>query len=405
MRVLIAFGTRPEAVKCFPVIEALRHFRDVELKICASGQHQEILDQVLELCRIKPDYALTLPRAGQGLTLATCDLLERLGWVMDKARPDRVLVQGDTTTTMAAALAAGQRKISVGHIEAGLRSGNPLAPWPEETNRRIVSAIADIHFAPTFNARQNLLRESIHEDTVYVTGNTAIDALLSIKQRLEKRNYVSPVIAALVDRASHLGRRLILITAHRRESWGAGISNICEIARRIVARGDVEVVFPVHPNPIVREPVRQHLSHYPSITLLEPLDYLTFVDLMRRCTLVLTDSGGIQEEAPALGIPALVLRETTERPEGIAAGSAKLVGLDPDRAYAEAANLLDDHRAYKAMSTVRNPYGDGTAAARIAAIIGKEAASGARQASRMERGSDQLPHPRPFSFPLPSFGR
>jgi UDP-N-acetylglucosamine 2-epimerase (non-hydrolysing) len=324
---------------------------------------------------------------------------------MDKARPDRVLVQGDTTTTMAAALAAGQRKISVGHIEAGLRSGNPLAPWPEETNRRIVSAIADIHFAPTFNARQNLLRESIHEDTVYVTGNTAIDALLSIKQRLEKRNYVSPVIAALVDRASHLGRRLILITAHRRESWGAGISNICEIARRIVARGDVEVVFPVHPNPIVREPVRQHLSHYPSITLLEPLDYLTFVDLMRRCTLVLTDSGGIQEEAPALGIPALVLRETTERPEGIAAGSAKLVGLDPDRAYAEAANLLDDHRAYKAMSTVRNPYGDGTAAARIAAIIGKEAASGARQASRMERGSDQLPHPRPFSFPLPSFGR
>jgi UDP-N-acetylglucosamine 2-epimerase (non-hydrolysing) len=398
MRILVAFGTRPEAVKCFPVVEALQRTKRVEVAVCVSGQHREILRQVLDLVRLKPEYDLGPLQSSSDLTTMTCNLLEGLGRVLDSFRPDRLLVQGDTATTMAGALAAVQRKIAVGHIEAGLRSGDPLAPWPEEINRRIVSVIADLHFAPTMTARQNLLDENIAAGRIHVTGNTAIDALLSIQRRLEQRNAISPHIRDVVEGASCDGRRLVLVTTHRRENWGSGVGKICQISRTLARRGDIQIVFPVHPNPLVREPVRESLSNCSGVTLLEPLDYLSFIDLMRRCSLILTDSGGIQEEAPALGIPVLVLRETTERPEGIAAGSARLVGLDPLRVTAEASRLLDSEVAYKAMSEQRSPFGDGTAAARIAAIVASEAA-------RRSLNPERLPswwygHVTPPAIPL-----
>jgi UDP-N-acetylglucosamine 2-epimerase (non-hydrolysing) len=382
MRVLIAFGTRPEALKCFPVVQAVRRTSNVDLTVCVTRQHGAILDQVLELVGLVPDYDLGQVASSPNLSQMTSTMLQGMGRVLDEVLPDRVLVQGDTTTAVATALASAYRHIPVGHIEAGLRSGNPLAPWPEETNRRIISVISNLHFAPTTTARDNLLRENVPAQSIFVTGNTVIDTLHDFRQRLERKQYLSPQLCELVERAENHRRHLVLVTTHRRENWGAGVQQICDVVLRLAERGDVEIVFPVHPNPLVREPVRRALEGRSAISLLEPLDYLTFVDLMRRCYLILTDSGGIQEEAPAFGIPVLVLRHTTERPEGVRSGNARLVGLDAHKVLIEAERLLDDQAEHAAMSQARNPYGDGKAAARIAAIVSREAPCGPAKSSR-----------------------
>ncbi len=369
MKILVAFGTRPEAIKCFPVIEALKALPGVSVVVCVTAQHRHILDQVLMQVGITPDIDLNLMREKPTLTDITVDVTTRMGEVLAAERPDRVIVQGDTTTAMATALAAFYQGIPVGHVEAGLRTNDILSPWPEEANRRIVSVLADMHFAPTEFARDNLLRENIDPSTIYLTGNTVIDALRSELMRLRESGYRvasgTQQLATLMDS----DKRLLLVTAHRRENWGDGIAAICQAALRLVARKDVFVVLPVHPNPRVSGPIRAALGNHPDICLLDPLGYADFVMMLDRASIVLTDSGGVQEEAPALGKPVLVLRDTTERPEGVAAGSARLVGLNPDVIVAEAARLLDDPAAYAAMSEVRNPYGDGTAARKIAAAI------------------------------------
>jgi UDP-N-acetylglucosamine 2-epimerase (non-hydrolysing) len=369
MHLLLVIGTRPEAIKCFPVVEALRQRAGLEVSICVSAQHRQILDQVLDLVGLEPDYDLEVMRSAPTLTDTTCDVLQRLGDVLDKAQPHRVLVQGDTTTTFAAALAAFYRKIPVAHIEAGLRTHNILSPWPEEANRRIVSSLADLHFAPTPGARANLLAENVSSDRIFVTGNTVIDALRAIVRRLDARKSVSPLIEPVVSKLQSGGRRLILITTHRRENWGNGLRGICQAAIGLAARGDVHIAIPVHPNPNVRKLIHEELAGRSAISLLAPLDYVSFVDLMRRSHIVLTDSGGVQEEAPALNKPVLILRDTTERPEGVAAGASKLVGLHPAQIIAAAEGLLDDEAEYTKMSHAPNPFGDGLAAERIAQIL------------------------------------
>jgi UDP-N-acetylglucosamine 2-epimerase (non-hydrolysing) len=366
MKVLVIFGTRPEAVKCFPVVQELRKLNGVDVRVCVTAQHRHMLDQILNLVEIEPDYDLNLMRAQSSLTDLTNDVLSALGEVLMRESPDRILVQGDTTTTMAAGLAAFYRKIPVGHIEAGLRSWNNYSPWPEEVNRRIVSTIADLHFAPTIQARDNLLKENVAPDRVYVTGNTVIDALLEIRKRLTNYKHCSTALVSILQAARLAGRRILVVTSHRRENWGAGVAEICRAIRAIANRGDVEIVFPLHLNPNIQVPVREALGQHPRINLFDPLDYLPFVALMEASYLILTDSGGVQEEAPALGKPVLVLRDTTERPEGIAAGNARLVGVSAERIIAEARRLLDDPVQYSVMSQSHNPYGDGRAAARIA---------------------------------------
>jgi len=378
MKVLVVFGTRPEAVKCFPVVEALRKQNGVDVEVCVTAQHRRMLDQVLKLVGIEPEYDLDLMRPTPNLTDLTSDVLRALTGVLTRAAPDRVLVQGDTTTTFGAALAAYYHKIPVAHIEAGLRSGNNYAPFPEEVNRRMVSTIAEWHFAPTPAARDNLLREGIAPDRVAITGNTVIDALLEIRRRLPARGGSDPHLGAVLDAARASGRRLVLVTSHRRENWGAGTQEICRALAAIADRGDVDIVYPVHLNPNIQRPVRHALGRHPRIKLLDPLDYLPFIGLMDACYAILTDSGGVQEEAPALGKPVLVLRNTTERPEGIEAGSARLVGVDAVRIIAETARLLDDAAHYRSMSQAQSPYGDGKAALRIANHL-------ASQARRVER--------------------
>jgi UDP-N-acetylglucosamine 2-epimerase (non-hydrolysing) len=366
MKVLVIFGTRPEAVKCFPVVQELRKLNGVDVRVCVTAQHRQMLDQILNLVEIEPDYDLNLMREKSSLTDLTNDVLSALGEVLMRESPDRILVQGDTTTTMAAALAAFYRKIPVGHIEAGLRSWNNYSPWPEEVNRRIVSTIADLHFAPTIQARDNLLKENVAPDRVYVTGNTVIDALLEIRKRLANYKHGSTALASILQAARLAGRRILVVTSHRRENWGAGVAEICRAIRAIADRGDVEIVFPLHLNPNIQVPVREALGQHPRINLVDPMDYLPFVALMEASYLILTDSGGVQEEAPALGKPVLVLRDNTERPEGIAAGNARLVGVSAERIITEARRLLDDPVQYSVMSQSHNPYGDGRAAARIA---------------------------------------
>jgi UDP-N-acetylglucosamine 2-epimerase (non-hydrolysing) len=381
MRLLLVIGTRPEAIKCFPVVEALRQRAGLEVTICVSAQHRQILDQVLDLVGIEPDYDLEVMRSAPTLTDTTCDVLQRLGDVLDKAQPSRVLVQGDTTTTLAAALAAFYRKIPVAHIEAGLRTHNVLSPWPEEANRRIVSSLADLHFAPTASARANLLAEGVSSDRVFVTGNTVIDALRAIVHRLNAGASVSPLIEPVLSQLRSGRRRLILMTIHRRENWGEGLRGICKAATGLAARGDVQIAIPVHPNPNVRDLIYEELAGQNAISLLAPLDYISFVDLMRRSHFVLTDSGGVQEEAPALNKPVLVLRNTTERPEGIAAGAAKLVGLHPAEIISAAQRLLDDEAEYTQMTRAPNPFGDGMASVRIAQILEETAAKCRRRNS------------------------
>lgn len=363
-RIMTVFGTRPEAIKLGPIIKALDAAPNVELTVCTTGQHREMLEQVLQLFEIKPDMDLAVMTPGQSLTDITGRVLDRLSPLLAEKPMDWLLVQGDTTTAFAASLAAFYAKIPVAHVEAGLRSGDLYQPFPEEANRKMVSAIAALHLAPTPQSRDNLLREGIDPSLIKVTGNSVIDALLYFRDQLETDEALSKSFGHQFDFLDHK-RRLLLVTGHRRENFDGGIDRICRALLEIAARGDVQIIYPVHPNPHVRGPVGEMLSDQDAIHLLDPLDYLPFVYLMNRAELILTDSGGIQEEAPALGKPVLVTRETTERPEGVAAGTAKLVGTDTALIVAELERLLDDHDAYEAMSLAHNPYGDGEASARV----------------------------------------
>lgn len=364
LKVLTVFGTRPEAIKMAPVVHALARAEGIEAKVCVTAQHRQMLDQVLDLFSIKPDFDLDLMKPGQDLTDITSNVLLGMRKVFMDWKPDWVLVHGDTTTTLATSLAAYYEKIAVGHVEAGLRTGNIYSPWPEEMNRRIAGAIAAVHFAPTETAKANLLREGVAENTILVTGNTVIDALLEVVQRVRTDETL------LADMAQRFGfldksKKLILVTGHRRENFGDGFLNICAGLADISQRNDVQIVYPVHLNPNVQEPVNRLLANNPNIHLIQPQDYLPFVYLMDQAYLLLTDSGGIQEEAPSLGKPVLVMRDTTERPEAVSAGTVKLVGTDRQKITEEAHRLLDDELAYQTMSRAHNPYGDGKASNRI----------------------------------------
>lgn len=368
MRVLTILGTRPDAIKLAPVVQALAAAPGVSSLLCVTGQHRRMLDQVLEVFGLVPDHDLHIMKPGQDLTHVTTAVLNGLGPVMDQARPDWVIVQGDTTTALAAALAAFYRHARVAHVEAGLRTGDILAPWPEEMNRRLIGQIAQLHFPPTEIAAANLRREGIAEGRILVTGNTVIDALHQVAARLD----ADPGQAARFAREFGWldpARRLILVTGHRRESFDGGLARICRALVTLARRGDVQIVYPVHPNPRVREVAEAMLARSPSIHLIPPQDYVPFVQLMRRAHLIVTDSGGVQEEAPGLGKPVLVTRDTTERPEAIAAGTALLVGTSEDALVAAATRLLDDPAAHAAMAQARNPFGDGAAAGRIVARL------------------------------------
>jgi len=369
-KILVVFGTRPEAIKLFPVVAALRAVGGLDVRTCITAQHRGLLDQVLAIAGLTPDIDLDLMEPGQSLDRLTARLLTGLGEVMDTERPDRVIVQGDTATAMVGALAAYYRKVPVSHVEAGLRSGDIWQPWPEEVNRRIVAPIADQHFAPTDTAADALRRENIAPATIHVTGNTVIDALLATQARLE----ADPTMASGLDDivARFAGKRIILVTTHRRENFGEGMENIARAIGRIADRDDVAILFPVHPNPNVVSVMDRLLGDRANVARIDPLDYPHFVRALGLCHIALTDSGGVQEEAPALGKPVLVMRETTERPEGVVAGTAKLIGTDSDRIVSEIFTLLDDSSAYSAMARAHNPFGDGHASARIARIIADE---------------------------------
>ena len=366
-KILIVFGTRPEAIKLFPVVRALAERPELTVRTCVTAQHRGLLDQVLAIADLHPDIDLDLMEPGQTLDRLTARLLTGLGEVMDRERPDWVVVQGDTATAMAGALAAYYRQIPVAHVEAGLRSGDIYHPWPEEVNRRIVAPIARLHFAPTDTAAQALIAENIDPATIHVTGNTVVDALHWTLARVE----AVPALAAALDPvlAPLAGKRLVLVTTHRRENFGGGMAAIARALVRLADRGDTALLFPVHPNPQVGPVMDAIIGDRPEIVRIAPLDYPNFVRALSRCDLVLSDSGGVQEEAPALGKPVLVMRETTERPEGVAAGTARLVGTDEDRIVHEVSTLLNDSEAYAAMARAHNPFGDGHAAGRIAELI------------------------------------
>jgi UDP-N-acetylglucosamine 2-epimerase (non-hydrolysing) len=366
-KVLIVFGTRPEAIKLFPVVHDLAARPGIEARVCVSAQHREMLDQVLEISGITPDIDLDLMQAGQTLDSLTARLLLELGRVFDTEAPDRVVVQGDTATAMVAALAAYYRKIPVSHVEAGLRSGDIHHPWPEEVNRRIISTIADQNFAPTETAAEALRRENVAPGTIHVTGNTVIDALLWTRARIGSEPWLAAGLDDLATRFA--GKRIIAVTSHRRENFGDGMISVARAVRRIAERRDVALIFPVHPNPNVREVMQEMLGDLPAVALIEPLDYPHFVRLLEMAHIVLTDSGGVQEEAPALGKPVLVMRETTERPEGLAAGTARLVGADEGRIVAGVFELLDAPSAHAAMARAHNRFGDGRSAEIIGRII------------------------------------
>jgi len=365
-RILVVFGTRPEAIKLFPLVHALRR-TDADVRVCVTGQHREMLDQVLEIARITPEHDLDLMLPNQSLDTLSARLLTELGKVMDADRPDRVIVQGDTATAMIGALTAYYRKIPVGHVEAGLRSGNIYHPWPEEVNRKVVGAVADLHFAPTETSRDALLAENVPAERIHVTGNTVIDALIETRARVDSDAALASTIAPIAARFA--GKRIVAVTTHRRENFGDGLKSVAQAVRRIADRPDVAVIFPVHPNPNVRAPMTEVLGGIDNVAMIDPLDYPNFVRLLSLCHFVMTDSGGVQEEAPALAKPVLVMRETTERPEGVAAGTAKLVGNDEEVIVTEASRLLDDKAAYEAMARAHNPFGDGRSSERIARII------------------------------------
>ncbi len=368
--ILVVFGTRPEAIKLFPVVAALKADARFDARVCVSAQHRGLLDQVLEIAGIVPDHDLDVMKPDQSLDALTAALLTGLGRVMDEVRPARIIVQGDTATAMTGALAAYYRKIPVDHVEAGLRSGNIYHPWPEEINRKIIGSMASLHFAPTEVSAAALRAENVDPARVHVTGNTVIDALHWVSAKVA----ADPGLAAgLADlEARFAGKRIIGVTSHRRENFGGGLEAIAEAIRQIAAREDVGIIFPVHPNPNVRSVMDGALAGLANVAMIEPLDYPSFARLLGLAEIMLTDSGGVQEEAPALGKPVLVMRETTERPEGVTAGTAKLVGTDAERIVTETFTLLDDNVAYEKMARAHNPFGDGASARRIVELLAHE---------------------------------
>jgi UDP-N-acetylglucosamine 2-epimerase (non-hydrolysing) len=368
-RILTVFGTRPEAIKLFPLVHALEADSRFVSRVCVSGQHRGMLDQVLAISGIVPDHDLDLMRPDQTLDALTANLLTGIGRVLDEERPDWVVVQGDTATAMAGALAAYYRKIPVAHVEAGLRSGNIHHPWPEEVNRKVIGSFAALHFAPTETAAAALKAENVDPATIHVTGNSVIDALHWVTAKIDAEPSLAGGLAELEARFA--GKRIVGVTSHRRENFGDGMQAIADAIRTLAARDDIAVIFPVHLNPNVRKVMEAELAGLDNIALIEPLDYPHFARLIAISHLMLTDSGGVQEEAPALGKPVLVMRETTERPEGVEAGTAKLVGTDAGRIVAEAQRLLDDEAAYAAMARAHNPFGDGRTAARIVELLAR----------------------------------
>lgn len=364
LRVLSIFGTRPEAVKMAPVVQALKRHPAIQSFVCVTAQHRQMLDQVLEAFNITPDVDLNLMRPNQSLSQLSAAIFTHLEPVILDIKPDWLLVQGDTTTVAIAALLGYYHQVRIGHVEAGLRSNDKWAPFPEEVNRRIAGVVADLHFAPTKGNQANLIHDGIPSDLIIITGNPVIDAL----QQIADRPTPQDVLDILEQYEIGLGKRkLVIVTAHRRENFGKPINDICKALRQLADqyKDSVEFIYPVHLNPNIQEPVYKQLSDLPNMHLVSPLDYVPMVHLMKNATLILTDSGGLQEEAPAFGVPTLVLRNTTERPEGVKAGTLKLVGSDPHTIYAEASRLLDNPKAYTAMANAINPYGDGRAAERI----------------------------------------
>ncbi|MDE9445408.1 UDP-N-acetylglucosamine 2-epimerase (non-hydrolyzing) [Xenorhabdus bovienii] len=371
MKVLTVFGTRPEAIKMAPLVHALAKDAAFDAKVCVTAQHREMLDQVLHLFEITPDFDLNIMKKGQDLTDITCRILEGMKPVLEEFKPDVVLVHGDTATTMATSLAAFYQRIPVGHIEAGLRTGDLYSPWPEEANRKIAGHLAMYHFAPTENSQNNLLKESIAGSSIFVTGNTVIDALLWVRDRIVSDDALSGQLAKLYPFIDP-NKKMILVTGHRRESFGGGFERICEALAQVArAHPEVQVVYPVHLNPNVSEPVKRILHGIDNVILINPQDYLPFVYLMNHAYMILTDSGGIQEEAPSLGKPVLVMRDTTERPEAVDAGTVRLVGTKTQTIVEEVTRLLTDDIAYQQMSRAHNPYGDGQACQRILEALRK----------------------------------
>lgn len=368
-RVAIIFGTRPEAIKLAPVYRALKaRFPHADIRACSTGQHRQMLDQVLQVFDIQLDFNLNLMEPGQDLTDLSSRVLVGLRSIFSDWRPDLVMVHGDTTTTLAASLAAYYQKIPVVHVEAGLRTGNIYSPWPEEINRKLTGAIAALHFAPTVNASANLINEGVQAQDIVVTGNTVIDALHYAVGVLDGQGEPPQELHEVLSRLD-ASSRIILVTGHRRENFGDGFECICKAIQQLATRNDVEIIYPVHLNPNVQEPVNRLLGGISNVQLISPQDYLPFIYLMRLSCLVLTDSGGVQEEAPSLGKPVLVMRDTTERPEAVTAGTAKLVGTDPVQIVAECTRLLDNDVAYREMAMAINPYGDGHASDRIASAL------------------------------------
>jgi UDP-N-acetylglucosamine 2-epimerase (non-hydrolysing) len=365
--VLVIFGTRPEAIKLFPVVHALNTKAGIATRVLVTGQHRQMLDQVLQIGEIAPDHDLDVMAPNQSLDALTARLLTGIGEVMDAETPARVIVQGDTATAMVGALAAYYRKIPVSHVEAGLRSHNIYQPWPEEVNRKIIGTIADQHFAPTEVSASALRAEAVPETRIYTTGNTVIDALHWVTSKIEREPGLAGGLSEIEARFA--GKRIIGVTTHRRENFGDGMENIAAALEEIAAREDVGIIFPVHLNPNVRKVMDAKLGNHPNIAMIEPLDYPHFAKLLSLSHIMLTDSGGVQEEAPALGKPVLVMRDTTERPEGVTAGTAKLVGTDKNRIVSEIFTLLDDEAAYSKMARAHNPFGDGKAAIRIAGLV------------------------------------
>jgi UDP-N-acetylglucosamine 2-epimerase (non-hydrolysing) len=363
IKVISVFGTRPEAIKMAPVVKALAASPDIDARVVVTAQHREMLDQVLHLFDIEPDHDLGIMKPGQGLTEITAAVLTGLKPIFETEKPDLVLIHGDTTTTLATALAAYYQRIPVGHVEAGLRTGNIYSPWPEEINRKVAGAITRLHFAPTQRSRDNLLAENVAASHIHVTGNTVVDALLEAVGKLRADEAQSRALDARFGINPAL--RTVLVTGHRRESFGQGFERMCDALAQLAAREDVQIIYPVHLNPNVKGPIETRLGNLDRVKLIAPQDYLPFVHLMQRADIILTDSGGVQEEAPSLGKPVLVMRETTERPEAVDAGTVKLVGTDSGLIVSEVTELLDDPTAYDRMARAHNPYGDGLAAARI----------------------------------------
>jgi len=368
-KILHVFGTRPEAIKMAPLVKACEANKNLESRVCVTAQHRQMLDQVLELFGIVPDYDLNLMTPGQTLNDVTSAILLKLKPILLEYQPDLLLVHGDTATTFAASLAAYYEKIDVGHVEAGLRTGNIYSPWPEEINRKLTGSIARFHFAPTSVSKQNLINEGISESQIRITGNTVIDALLSVKEKIDTDVALANTLS-LQFKTIDFSKKLIVVTGHRRENFGSGFEAICSaLAQLAEKRPDLEIVYPVHLNPNVQMPVKKYLSDYKNIHLIEPLDYLPFIYLMMKSNIILTDSGGIQEEAPSLGKPVLVMRDTTERPEALAAGTVKLVGTNSSQIVHDVIELLDDASKYGQMSRSANPYGDGKACYKILDFI------------------------------------